>query len=189
MRDTLAGEDGAAGKLPAGRRRHASIGSRCVLAEVGARAAEQPNVASGGRSPIGRRAVRLHPAGLLKRRRRRDGAPVGRVSQSGDLRTRACYPSDLGLAADATRTLAEFNLSVFRELGEDAVADELLGRIRNVTGEKVTGAAWLAVPLRHARSRLVADARGVDGTPPRAQLIPTTDRRLRGAGRREGAAY
>lgn len=41
---------------------------------------------------------------------------------------------------------AEFNLSVFRELGEDAVADDLLDRIRDVSGETVPASVWPAVP-------------------------------------------
>lgn len=71
-------------------------------------------------------------------------ARTGRNYQPAVLEAGVRYISGVGVYASARG--AEFNLSVFRELGEDAVADELLGRIRIVSGEKVTGAAWPAVP-------------------------------------------
>jgi hypothetical protein len=51
-----------------------------------------------------------------------------------------------GVGVYASGRGAEFNLSVLRELGQDALADELLARIRSVTGERVTAPAWPAVP-------------------------------------------
>jgi hypothetical protein len=51
-----------------------------------------------------------------------------------------------GVGVYASTRGTEFNLSVFRELGEDAIADELLAQIRTVTGESVTAPAWPAVP-------------------------------------------
>jgi hypothetical protein len=54
------------------------------------------------------------------------------------------YVSGIGIYS--TGRGAEFNLSIFRELGGDALADELLQRIREVSGESVTAAMWPSVP-------------------------------------------
>jgi len=40
----------------------------------------------------------------------------------------------------------EFNLQVFRDLGEDVIADDLLDRIRRVSGGKTAAPDWPAVP-------------------------------------------
>jgi hypothetical protein len=69
---------------------------------------------------------------------------TGRNYQPTIPETGVKYASGVGVYASARG--AEFNLSVFRELGEDAVADELLERIRSVSGEDVTAPAWPAVP-------------------------------------------
>lgn len=71
-------------------------------------------------------------------------ARTGRTYWPPVLEPGAKYASGVGVYASGRG--AEFNLSVFRDLGEDGVADELLGRIRRLTGEKVTGALWPAVP-------------------------------------------
>ena len=50
-----------------------------------------------------------------------------------------------GVGVHSSTRGVEFNLQVFRELGEDAVADDLLDRIRAVSGESTEGKQWPAV--------------------------------------------
>jgi hypothetical protein len=50
-----------------------------------------------------------------------------------------------GVGVYATSRGAEFNLEVFRELGEDEIADDLLDRLRRVTGERVEARKWPSV--------------------------------------------
>ena len=82
-----------------------------------------------------------------------------------------------GMGVYASGRGAEFNLGVFRELGADEVADDLLQRLRDVTGVKVDALYWPSVPCEtllgdwdrvrsqlilpyfHARDELSTDAR------------------------------
>lgn len=58
-----------------------------------------------------------------------------------------------GIGVYASQRGAEFNLAVFRQLGEDEVADKFLAQIRAVSGEAVPARDWPAVPC----STLVRD--------------------------------
>lgn len=67
-----------------------------------------------------------------------------------------------GIGVYATGRGAEFNLSVFRELGADDVADDNLRRLCDVTGVGVEARSWPAVPCEtitadwiRARSELI----------------------------------
>ena len=51
-----------------------------------------------------------------------------------------------GIGVYATGRGVEFNLQVFRELGADDAADELLQRLRDFTGLSIAAPQWPAVP-------------------------------------------
>jgi hypothetical protein len=69
---------------------------------------------------------------------------TGRNYQPAHPESGVKYTSGIGVYSSGRG--AEFNLSVFRELGQDAAADELLQRIREVTGENTSAAHWPSVP-------------------------------------------
>src|SRR5207302_6181345 len=52
----------------------------------------------------------------------------------------------MGVGIYATRLTAEFNILAFRELGEDSIADNMLERIRRVTGMTKLPRSWPAIP-------------------------------------------
>jgi hypothetical protein len=69
--------------------------------------------------------------------------------------------STTGIGVYTSARGAEFNLTVFRDLGRDDLADDILQRIRDLTGRKVAK-LWPAVPCEtllrdwdHARSVLI----------------------------------
>jgi len=85
---------------------------------------------------------------------------TGRNYQLSILEPGVRYKSGIGVYS--TGRGAEFNLSAFRELGANEVADGLLQRLREVTGLQVDAPAWPAVPCRallanwdRARSQLI----------------------------------
>lgn len=87
-------------------------------------------------------------------------ARTGRNYQPPVLESGVRFKSGIGVFS--TRRGAEFNLSVFRDLGANEVADGLLQRLREVTGMQVDAPAWPAVPCRAlianwdlARSQLI----------------------------------
>ena len=105
-------------------------------------------------------------------------ARTGRNYQLPVLESGVRFNSGIGVYSSGRG--AEFNLSVFRELGANEVADGLLQRLREVTGMQVDAPAWPAVPCR----ALVADWDRA-----RSQLIvPYFDarRELAGEGRQAG---
>ena len=53
-----------------------------------------------------------------------------------------------GIGVYASGRGVEFNLAVFRELGASEIADDLLQRLREVTGRKVDALSWPAVPCQ-----------------------------------------
>ncbi|HEY4278974.1 MAG TPA: hypothetical protein VGM91_12170 [Conexibacter sp.] len=69
---------------------------------------------------------------------------TGRNYQLADPERGVKYTSGIGVYSSGRG--AEFNLSVFRELGHDRAADDLLQRIRDVTGESTSAAHWPSVP-------------------------------------------
>jgi hypothetical protein len=69
---------------------------------------------------------------------------TGRNYQPKDREPGVTYVSGIGVYSSGRG--AEFNLSPFRDVGEDSVADDLLRRIREVTGVHVTAPLWPAVP-------------------------------------------
>ena len=73
-------------------------------------------------------------------------ARTGRNYQPAKLESGAKNTGGLGVYASARG--AEFNLAVFRELGADEVADDLLQRVREVTGVKLDAPRWPAVPCQ-----------------------------------------
>jgi len=87
-------------------------------------------------------------------------APTGRNYEPPVFESGVSYKSGIGVWSSARG--AEFNLSPFRDLGADEVADDLLQRLREVTGMQVNARAWPAVPCRalianwdRARSQLI----------------------------------
>lgn len=56
----------------------------------------------------------------------------------------AKYDSDVDVYA--TSRGVEFNLQVFRDVGADTMADDLLHRIRTITGVAVSASGWPVVP-------------------------------------------
>lgn len=73
-------------------------------------------------------------------------ARTGRNYQPQILESGVKYTSGIGVYASGRG--AEFNLSVFRELGANEVADGLLQRLREVTDVKVDAPSWPAVPCQ-----------------------------------------
>jgi hypothetical protein len=71
-------------------------------------------------------------------------ARTGRTYQPADAEGGLDNAGGIGIYATGRGT--EFDLRVFRKLGQDGVADDLLERIRAVTGEKVIAAGQPAVP-------------------------------------------
>ena len=71
---------------------------------------------------------------------------TGRNYQPAVLESGVKYVSGIGVYASGRG--AEFNLSVFRELGADEVADDLLQRLREITGLKVEALSSPAVPCQ-----------------------------------------
>jgi hypothetical protein len=69
---------------------------------------------------------------------------TGRNYQPAITEAGAKHTSGVGVYSTSRQT--ELNLAIFRELGADAVADELLDRVRRVTGLNVTARAWPAFP-------------------------------------------
>jgi DNA-binding MarR family transcriptional regulator len=86
--------------------------------------------------------------------------PTGRNYEPPVLESGVKWKSGIGVWSSARG--AEFNLSVFRDLGANEVADDLLQRLREVTGIQVNARAWPAVPCQalianwdRARSQLI----------------------------------
>ncbi len=102
-------------------------------------AAEQADMSSGFERLITYMDDVAHELGLTARRRR-----TGWTYDPTEPERGVRYPSGVGVYASGRG--AEFNLSVFREVGDDAVADDLLRRIREVAGANVGGQLWPAVP-------------------------------------------
>ena len=73
-------------------------------------------------------------------------ARTGRNYQPAVLESGVKYASGIGVYATGRGT--EFNLSVFRELGANEVADDLLQRLREITGLKVDALSSPAVPCQ-----------------------------------------
>jgi hypothetical protein len=70
--------------------------------------------------------------------------PTGRNYQPAVLEPGAKYTSGIGVSGRSARGV-EFNLGVFRELGAEEVADELLERLCQVTGLRLDARLWPSV--------------------------------------------
>ncbi len=69
---------------------------------------------------------------------------TGRNYQPAVREDGAKYGSGIGIYS--TGRGVEFNLSIFRDFSADALAEELLQRVGEVSGESVTAAMWPSVP-------------------------------------------
>jgi hypothetical protein len=69
---------------------------------------------------------------------------TGRNYQPAAAEAGANYTSGIGIYSSGRGV--EFNLGVFRDLGDDASADDLLRRLRDVSGQDVRAPGWPAVP-------------------------------------------